>query len=122
MVTAGESSLLCHSQLLLDSDYLFQRQDISPSTHVEGEKNIVSLLELNTGLHTHSHAHIHIHSNTNMLLNFQHQSSHMFNHMSSDVMDPWHVLLFTLLVLFSPALLYCKSLPSPQKKRHMSFD
>lgn len=96
----------------------FKRHDISTSTHVKGEKNIVSLPpELYTGLN----AHICTHTNMDMFLSFQHQSSDMFNSMSLYVMDLWHVLLFMLLVMFSPAHLYCKSLPSPQKNRHTAL-
>lgn len=54
------------------------------------------------------------HENMDIPLSLRHQSSDMSNHVKLDVTGTQPVL-FTLRVLFSPAHLYCKSLPGPQK-------
>lgn len=54
------------------------------------------------------------HENMDIPLSLRHQSSDMSDHVKLYVMGTQPVL-FTLLVLFSPAHLYCKSLPGPQK-------
>lgn len=88
----------------------FRRHNTSESTRVEGENKTLSLPpERNTANHTYRHT-----EPPDVLLSFQHQSSDMLNHIGLYVGDPWHVMLFTVLVLFPPTHLYCKSLPKEQ--------
>lgn len=78
-----------------------RRHDVTPSTLTPTPP------ELRTQTWTHE--------NMRIPLSFQHQSSDMFSLMNLHATDTRPLLLFTLLVLFPPAHLYCKSLPSPQR-------